>query len=75
RQNFYRDKHEFVATNVYRDKLLSRQKTVLSSQTHVCRDKLLFVTTKIILVAAPANNTFVVYITDLQSGAVSYLAH
>ena len=62
RQNlFSRDKHNLVATSI----LLSRQKTCfvvtntcLSLQTHVCHNKS-FVTTKMILVAAPANDTFV----------------
>ena len=55
---FCRDKHDFVATKVLsqlayfcRDK-----RRVLSRQTRVCSDKT-FVATKIILVAAPANNT------------------
>ena len=67
--NTGRDKHMLVATNkniiLSRQKsiLLSRQKrcfvvtnTCLSRQTSVCRDKT-FVATKMILVAAPANDS------------------
>ena len=43
-QNFWRSKHTFVTSN-----------TCLSQQTHVCHDKT-FVVTKMIPVAAPAND-------------------
>ena len=48
RQNFCRDKKHFVATKI-----------ILSLQAYFCRDKrvIVFVATKLILVAAPANDS------------------
>ena len=54
RQNVCSDKHIFVATNICRDKH-NFASLLLSRQIRVCRDKT-FVVTKIILVAAPAND-------------------
>ena len=61
------DKHNFSQQNFCHDK---HTLCVLSRQTHVCRDKHVFVvtklvTTKMILVAAPANN---------NTGAPSFIA-
>ena len=59
-----RDKNILARQNVYRDKImfdrqnLSRDKHIFFSTKDVfCRDKHIFVVTKIILVAAPANNS------------------
>ena len=52
------DKHVFVATNICRDKHNFVATKVLSQQAYFCRDKhKAFVVTKIIVVAAPANDS------------------
>ena len=57
---FYRDKHNFVATEVFsRQAYFCRDKRrILSSQRRVCRDKEVFVATKMILMAAPATDSY-----------------
>ena len=57
-QKFCCDKHNFVATKVLSwQKYACCDKKPLSQQNYVCCDKT-FVTTKMILVAAPANDMF-----------------
>ena len=69
RQNFCHDKNTLSRQTYFcRDKrhVLSLTNTCLSWQTCVCRDKT-FVATKIILVAAPANNIQRVTFTHIQT--------
>ena len=58
---FCRDKHKHVfcrhKTSVAEGKFCRDKRPVFSRQTRVCRDKRVLVWTKMILVAAPANDT------------------